>query len=852
MIGQTFSHYKILQKLGEGGMGVVYKAQDTKLLRPVALKFLSLELTRDLDAKQRFIREARAASGLDHPNIAIVHDVDETDDGRSFICMAYYDGQTLASKLSKGLLAVVDAVRISAQIASGLESAHDSGIVHRDIKPSNIIITPQGEVKIVDFGLAKLSAHARETKSQMTGGTAAYMSPEQILGNEVDARSDLFSLGVVLYETVTGKRPFLGDHEAALYYSIVNSEPIPPSTIRSEISPELEKLILRLLEKDPKKRYQNASNVVVDLKHYLGEKPTARPVRQLRKALRGKYPVAVVVGGAVLIATIILYASGVMEHWFGERPPLPKQVSIAILPFEIHGADSIVTSQFQGLFETIAIRLTKLRSGRSNFNVIGTSTSKDFRSAKDAYEKAGATVALKCSFECMPPRTEIKVSLEDTKTLLNIDGDILKHDAKNLVEIENDILMFVIGTCRIDAKRTDLRGFEFGDTKNDEADRLYLQARGQLRNYANAQALRNAIDLFRQSIAIDAGFAKGYAGLGEAYWRNYQRLNDPQWVDSAEAAWARANTLNGKLPEVRLTRGMLYRGSGKYQAAIEEFEAVLSIDSLNADAYRELGNAYADAKQPAKAEEAYKRAIEIRPKDWTVHNSLAGFYYRTMRNEEALEIWKRVTELAPDVSVGYSNLGVVYFMRLERWRDAINFFERALQIDSSNYKTYKNLGAAYYYDGLYERSAHAYERSLKLNPKDCGVLGGLGAAYREMGSQKFANEAYEEAIKLAKGQLNVNANDADMLSQLSGFYADVGRKQDARATALKALTLAPDDGNVLRRLVFTYESLGDRQGALKMLTQTVKQGAELTVIKYSPELKSFREDPHYKQITKGG
>jgi eukaryotic-like serine/threonine-protein kinase len=852
MIGQTFSHYKILQKLGEGGMGVVYKAQDTKLLRPVALKFLSPELTRDQDAKKRFIREARAASGLDHPNIAVVHDVDETPDGHSFICMAYYDGETLATKLSKGSLDVADAARVALQIAGGLESAHDSGIVHRDIKPSNIIVTPQGEVKIVDFGLAKLSEQARETKTQITGGTAAYMSPEQILGNEADARSDLFSLGVVLYETVTAKRPFLGDHEAALYYSIVNSEPIPPSTIRSGVSPELERIILRLLEKDPNKRYQSASDVVVDLKHVLGEKPTARPVRQLRRALSGKYPVSVVVGAVVIVATLILYVSGALQHWFGTNPPLPEQVSIAVLPFEIRGADSIITSQFQGLFETIAIRLTKLRAGRSNINVIATSMSKDFKSAKDAYEKSGATVALKCSFEYAAPRTQIKVSLENTRTLRTIDGDILHHNAKDLVEIESDILMFVVGTCRIDARSSDLRGFDFGDTKNDEANRLNLQARGELRNYTNGVRLRNSIDLFRKALALDPTFTLAYAGLGEAYWRNYEMTRDPQWVDSAESAWRLANALNQKLPEVHLVRGVLYRVSGKYPAAIEEFRVVLSMDSLNADAYRELGDAYAKSMQPLKAEEAYKKAIAIRPKDWTVYNYLARFYFGTMRTEEAIELWKKVIELAPDVRIGYNNLGVAYFMRLERWRDAISSFEQAQQIDSSNYVTYQNLGAAYYYDGLYERSAQAYEKSLRLNPKDCGVLGGLGAAYRAMGSQKLSHEAYEEAVKLAEGQLKVNPNDAELSSQLAGFYADVGRKQDARSMALKALLLAPDDRIVLQRLVFTYELLGDRQQAIKMLSQAVKQKAQLTEIKYSPEMKILREDPRYKQITKGG
>ena len=230
MIGQTISHYKILEKLGEGGMGVVYKAEDTKLRRAVALKFLTPEMTRDKVAKSRFIQEAQAASALDHPNIAVVHEIDDTDDGRSFICMAYYDGKTLKDEIESGPFDVNRAIRIAIQIADGLQRAHEARIVHRDIKPANIILTGRNEVKIVDFGVAKLSTQTKGTSST-TGGTAAYMSPEQAQGADVDARSDLFSLGVVMYEMVTGKRPFIADHEAALMYSIVNIEPASPSSI---------------------------------------------------------------------------------------------------------------------------------------------------------------------------------------------------------------------------------------------------------------------------------------------------------------------------------------------------------------------------------------------------------------------------------------------------------------------------------------------------------------------------------------------------------------------------------------------------------------------------------------------
>jgi len=265
MIGKTISHYKILEKLGEGGMGVVYKAEDTKLHRPVALKFLPAELTSDEGAKRRFIHEARAASALDHPNIAVVHEVDETNDGRSFICMTYYPGETLQDKIGRGPLEIGEALGITIQIAGGLRRAHEAGIVHRDIKPANILLTEEGVVKIVDFGLAKLSSDVRSSKSGRMAGTAAYMSPEQIQGLSADHRTDLFSLGVVLYEMLGGVRPFSGAHEAAIFYSIVHLEPTRISRVRPEVSPVLESIVDRLLEKDPVRRYQASSELLIDL-----------------------------------------------------------------------------------------------------------------------------------------------------------------------------------------------------------------------------------------------------------------------------------------------------------------------------------------------------------------------------------------------------------------------------------------------------------------------------------------------------------------------------------------------------------------------------------------------------------
>ncbi len=266
MIGKTISHYKILSKLGEGGMGVVYKAEDTKLKRTVALKFLSSDMTSDPKAKERFIQEARAASALDHQNICHIHEINETDYGQTYIAMAYYDGETLKEKIEQGPLRIDEALTIAVKVAEGLQEAHDKGIIHRDIKPANIMLTDRGQVKIMDFGLAKSAAGSLVTKAGTTLGTIAYMSPEQSRGEEVDKRTDIWSLGVMLYNMLTGQLPFKGAYETAIVYSIMNVEPEPITGLRTGVPVELERYIDKCLAKYPAERYPNAEALIVDLK----------------------------------------------------------------------------------------------------------------------------------------------------------------------------------------------------------------------------------------------------------------------------------------------------------------------------------------------------------------------------------------------------------------------------------------------------------------------------------------------------------------------------------------------------------------------------------------------------------
>ncbi len=304
MIGQTISHYKILAKLGGGGMGVVYKAEDTKLKRMVALKFLPPDLTRDEEAKTRFVNEAQAASTLDHSNICTIHEIDETEDGKIFICMAYYEGETLKKKIERGPLPIDQTLDLAMQIAQGLARAHEAGITHRDIKPANVMITKDGVVKIIDFGLAKLAGQLWLTKTGMTPGTVAYMSPEQARGEEVDHRTDIWSLGVVLYEMITGQLPFKGIYEQAVVYSLLNEEPQPIASLRVDVPRSLEQIVKKAMQKERSGRYQHMDELVTEsqlLKKELDSETTKQPLNKAKFAQRRKLYLNIGIAGIVVL-----------------------------------------------------------------------------------------------------------------------------------------------------------------------------------------------------------------------------------------------------------------------------------------------------------------------------------------------------------------------------------------------------------------------------------------------------------------------------------------------------------------------------------------------------------------------
>jgi serine/threonine protein kinase len=441
--------YRILGELGKGGMGTVYKAMDIRLKRSVALKFLPPELTRDEEAKERFVQEAQAASALDHPNICTIYEIDETDDNQMFISMACYEGESLKEKIDKKSLKVDEIINIVNQIAEGLAKAHKQGIIHRDIKPANIMITEDSVAKIVDFGLAKLSGQVRLTRAGTTLGTVAYMSPEQVLGEEVDHKSDIWSLGVVLYEMITGQLPFKGDQMQGVIYSILNTEPEPISSFRSDIPYHIEQVVSRFLKKDKKRRFQKAEDIVSELRtikigipHREGMVHERRSGEEKRVSQKWKKLFFYGVGAIIIV---LLVVGGF--YLFIEKQEIID--SIAVLPFENSNEDPEMEYLCDGITESLINELSQLPSLNK---VIARSSVFHYKGKKISPKKAGQELGVDAVLISWlsQHKDELSLSVELVNTADNrhIWGNQYKRKISEILDVQKEISESILENLR--------------------------------------------------------------------------------------------------------------------------------------------------------------------------------------------------------------------------------------------------------------------------------------------------------------------------------------------------------------------------------------------------------------------
>jgi serine/threonine protein kinase/Flp pilus assembly protein TadD len=656
MIGKTISHYRILEKLGEGGMGVVYKAEDTKLKRIVALKFLPVNLIASQEEISRFEQEAEAISALNHPNIETIYDVDEVN-GQKFIVLEYIPGGTLKSKLkhlksedkSFSLSEVLD---YGTQMAEGLAHAHRHQIIHRDVKTENIMLTEEGKVKLTDFGLAKLRGTVLKTKTGSTLGTAAYMSPEQVRGEEVDNRSDIFSFGVVLYELVTSHLPFQGEYEAALSYSILNENPPSIKSLRPDAPQALEKIINRCLEKDKTKRYQRADEIVADLR-----KVSLSITTQVSIPRRRLKPIWIAVP-VVLLALIGLYFLLPLKTDIRDK-------SVAVLPFQNLSAGGPNSYFAGGLHEELLTQLAKVAALKviSRTSVMSyASTSKPL---KQIANELGVRSIVEGSVQVAGERLRVNVQLIDAATDAHLWAERYDRTLDDAFAIQSDVAQQIVAAVGAALSNTEQKGLAEAPTTNAEAYQLYLQGREYwTRPGYLQQNCEIAQELYERALALDPGFALAHAALSEVHGGMYWYRFDPLPARAAhqrEEAEA-ALRLAPDLPQAHEAMGLAhYWGRRDYKRALEEFAIALERLPNDADLWAHIGYVHRRLGHWEEVIAAFEKATQLNPRAANLFYDLGGNTYQGMhRYAEAVRAYDRALSLASDLNVVATWKGWIY------------------------------------------------------------------------------------------------------------------------------------------------------------------------------------------------
>ena len=615
MIGKSVSHYKILEKLGEGGMGVVYKAQDIKLDRFVALKFLPPHLSQAEEEKKRFIHEAKAASALDHNNICTIYEIGETEDGQMFIAMACYEDESLKEKIERGPVKIEEANDTAIQIAQGLAKAHSKEIVHRDIKPANILLTEDGQVKIVDFGLAKLAGRTVLTKEGTTLGTAAYMSPEQTQGTSVDHRTDIWALGVVIYEMITGKQPFQGDYEQAVLYSILNEDPEPITGLRTGIPMELERIVNKALKKDPAERYQRLDEMLIDLKSVNADRAVGKdPTTEKSRALSNQTKKAPLTFGLFFLVAIVV-GSGIFYWWqsFSDRPD-PSQVSIqrlAVLPFSNIRNDP--ETDFLGF--ALADQIIGSLSYLKNILVRPSNSIRPYQDQTLDRQTAGADlkVDILLTGNYLKEANTIRLNIELVDVVANemIWREAIEVEYENAFALQDIVSKKVIDRLKLQFSQDERARMQSDVSQNPLAYEYYLRS---LSYPSKNDGDLLAIKMLNKSIQLDSSYAPAFSELGYRRQRygNYG-LAGAQEISKAEQAYQHALSLNDELLDALFNLSGLYAEMGRTEKAVELARRMLIINPTNALAHASLGYVYRYAGMLAESEKEYERALAIDP-----------------------------------------------------------------------------------------------------------------------------------------------------------------------------------------------------------------------------------------------